>query len=475
MSERKSGIVGVVALLVAALAVFAMSAASPAPEAIDLKPDVVPSSSVQLSCPESPANRRESTSMFAVAPPGGQTTGDRANGSLIASPLSSSARDAVGTSDEVGVPVSTPLRRADKPSITVTGKGGLAAGAFAGQESVFDDQRVSGLAVSACQQPADSWWLNAVDTSVGSTARLVLSNPTPAVAVVDLKFYGPDGPVNAVGARGIPLAPHSRDSVDLARFAPGLDGLTLHVLAERGRVTAAVNVSRVNGATPAGNDWISPADEPSTDLVVNAGDGGPGDQRLVVTNPGRRDALVQVRVLGESGPFTPTGLKDLEIKPSRSRMLNISGITDSTSAALNVTSTVEVTAATVSERSRNPLDFTVTTSSPALREPAVVPVFSGTTGTLAFTTVKDGGGRVELEMYDDNGDSLGTEPVNVRAGATAIWSDKLPRRTAYLVVTVRDGAGLQGVVTYHNGAGLASMPIVSGEWTVSRPAVRPAP
>ncbi|MEP6667222.1 MAG: DUF5719 family protein, partial [Nocardioidaceae bacterium] len=406
MSRRSSGVVGGGALLLAAAAVAVTATASPTRQAVDRTPEVVPTTSVQLSCPGSPTDRRTSTSLFAVAPPRDDTTETSPGGELTALPLASTRQRPVAFSEEVGVPVATRLTTRDGPSVTVAGRGGLAEGAYAAQESVSQDRQLSGLAISACQQPADGWWFNGLDTSVGSTARLVLSNPTPAVAVVDLKFYGPDGVVKSVGARGIPVAPQSRQSLDLAKFAPGLDAVTLHVLANRGRVTAAINVSRVTGATASGSDWISPASAPSTDLLVNPGDSGPGEQRLVVTNPGRREALVQVRVLDAGGPFTPTDLKDIQIKPGRTEVVDISDITQNSSAALNVTSTVEVTAATVSERSRSPLDFTVATSSPALGDPAVVPVFQGSSVTLGFTTAQDGGGKVGLETYDGNGGSL---------------------------------------------------------------------
>jgi hypothetical protein len=474
MTGRSSGIVGGAAVLMVGVAVFVTAAASPTRQSVNREPNVVPRSSVLLSCPESPQERSTRTSLFAVAPPGGPGATTGRGGSLTASPLDSSPRDPVASISKVGVPASTRLTKTASPSVTVVGQGRVAVGAFAAQESVSDDRQVSGLEVSACQQPADSWWFNAVDTSVGSTARLVLSNPTPAVAVVDLKFYGPDGVVDAVGARGIPVAPRSRQSLNLAKFAPSLAALTLHVSAERGRVAAAVGVSRITGTTPSGDDWISPGLAPSTHLVVNPGESGPGEQSLVVTNPGRRDALVQVRVLDESGPFTPTSLKDLRIKPGRSKGVDITDITTNASAALSVTSSVEVTAATVSERPRSPLDFTVTTSSPSLTDPAVVPIFTGTTPTLGFTTVHEGGARLVLKAYDGRGAPLGAETVNVRASSTALSERLLPGEAAYIVVTVRDGTGVHGVVTYHNGAGLASMPIVSGEWTISRPAVRPA-
>src|SRR5262249_36714191 len=189
----------------------------------------------------------------------------------------------VGTSEDRGVPVSAELDADARPAVTVSAAGGLAPGAFGAQQTVADHREDVGIAVASCEPTADDWWFTGAETSVGATSRLVLTNPAPAVSVVDLRFYGPRGVVAAVGARGLPVAPKSQRSIDLARFAPGLDAVTVHVKATRGRVAAAIQTSRVTGITSAGTEWLAPSEQPTRDLVVNAGDARTGGQRLRVT------------------------------------------------------------------------------------------------------------------------------------------------------------------------------------------------
>ena len=164
-------------------------------------------------------------------------------------------------------------------------------------------------------------------------------------------------------------------------------------------------MARVNGVTANGNEWLAPSQPPDTDIVVNAGDAGPGDQQLVITNPSAREALVQVQVLDTSGPFTPKDLADLRIKPGRTVVKDVSSVTDTSAAALRVTTKQEdsaVIATLVSESATGPVDLATSSSSAPLTGPAVVPVFTDTRLALSFAGTTPGGG-VQIQAYDDEG------------------------------------------------------------------------
>ncbi len=462
---------GAVAVSIAAIALTA--AGSGSLDTIDRTPSVVPAATAQLSCPEtqSPGTR---TDVFALSPAGPATA--PVPGSIAVAPLSAESRTPIATGDQVGVPVTTRMAAAGRSAVAVTATGGLAPGAFAVQHVVRTGSQTSGTAVAACAPSADSWWFTGIDTNVGSTAQLVLSNPSPAVAVVDLVFYGPKGLVKTAGARGIPVAPQSRTSLDLARYAPGLDAVTLEVRATRGRVAAAVGVSRLVGATPGGYEWLAASQSPSGDVLVNPGDSGAGDQRLVLTNTTGRRLLVTAEVLDVSGPFTPKGLSDVPIKPGHTVVKDVSATTGSVGVALHVTTDGDITAALVSESTAAPVDFSASSDSAPLVEPAVVPLFDGLEVTLAFATLEDGGGVVQVQAYDAQGAEIG-EParVPIKSGTTRAWPGPVPPRAAYLVVSVSDGTAVQGQATYQSRQGQSAIPLVSGVWTITRPAVRPGP
>ncbi len=470
-SSRLNAIAAGGAVVVSIAAIVLTAAGSSSLDAIDRTPSIVPATTAQLSCPQARMLGTRSD-VIAVAPPGSAAA--QAPGSIAVAPLSAESRTPLATGDTVGVPITSRLGPAAGSAVAVTASGGLAPGAFAAQRVIRTGSRTSGSAVASCVPSADGWWFTGIDTNVGSTAQLVLSNPSPAVAVVDLVFYGPKGLVNAVGARGIPVAPQSRSSLDLARFAPGLDAVTLEVRATRGRVAAAVGVSRLEGSTPGGYEWIAPSQPPSEDVLVNPGDSGAGGQRLVLTNTTGRGLLVTAEVLDASGPFTPKGLSDVRIRPGHTVVRDVSDSTGSAAAAVHVTTDGDITAALVSESTGAPVDFSTSSDSPPLVDPAVVPLFEGLRVTLAFATVEDGGGAVQVQAYDAQGAEVGQPArVPIKSGTTRVWPGPVPPQAAYLSVSVSDGSAVRGQATYHSRQGQSAIPLVSGVWTITRPAVRP--
>jgi hypothetical protein len=429
-----------------------------------------PVDQVRLSCPETPQDRGVRTALLAAS-----TGAGSAGGRLAVIPLGAGRSTPIAVGEERRAPVVTRLRADETgPAATVDAEGGLAPGAAGVQWSWADGRHVSGLAVSSCTAADDEWWFNGVDTSVGAESRLVLTNQAPATAVVDLELYGTDGPVEAVGARGIPVAAGSREVLDLSGFAPGAESVTVHVVATRGEVSAAVHTARRAAGGPAGAEWVPPSRPPGRAVVVDPGLGGRGDQRLAVTNPGESEALVAVRILDESGSYRPTDLTDLTVPPGTVVTTDISGITRGATAAVLLESEQPVTAATVSESPDRPRDFALSGVSAKLSGAALVPLLPGTDLELAFTSAAPAGGRVGVEVVDDTGAVVDTDEVAVPGRRTSLW--RPPReRASYVVVTPADKGPVQAVAQYTGRRGVATLPVVSGDWRVLRPAVVPAP
>jgi len=466
--------------IVAGAAVLASGAAlvvavEPSPELSvpARRPATVAPLDATLSCPGSPAGAR--TSVFAVSP----KKRDGA-GSLELRSLRPATAAPLRTEEAARVPIVEELSSADGPtaeghSVVAAASGRRAAGATAYQFSVETGTEQSGLAVSGCDRPADQWWFSGVDTDVGATSRLVLTNPSPGIVVADVLVYGPDGPVRAAGSRGIALAPTSRRSIDLATLAPGLGNAAVQVRTQRGRVVAAIHTTRIVGVTPAGAEWVTPSTSPSTDIVANGGLAGGGPRVLVIANPGRREALVEVRALAESGPFRPTSLSELRVKPGSVLVTDVTAVADRASTSVRLTSTVPVTGGIVSTTGGARPEFAVSTSSPALGAPAVVPVASRTDLTLCANTAERGTGRVAIERVGREGVSLGSDELRVRGGSTTCMDVDASPGLAYLVVSADSADAVHAVATYTGRDGVAAVSVVPGLWRLTRPAVAPAP
>ncbi|MBA2561112.1 MAG: hypothetical protein H0V07_14735 [Propionibacteriales bacterium] len=435
-------------------------------------PRVVAASTVTLSCPGWPLGRHTETDVVVAIPATGARTTraarahDRAVRIARLSPASQPLGRLTSRGDSLVTRLATPSG--------VVGAGSLAAGVTAVQWSRSTGDTGSGTAAAACRPPADDWWFDGVDTSVRSTSSLVLSNLSTAVAVVDLEFFGPHGTVQQATGRGVAVAARSSRALNLARFAPGLDALTVRVHAAQGRVVAAVQSLRQETTSPQGIESTPAGSAPATDVYVNAGFAGNTGQRLSITNPGSREALVQVQVIDANGQFVPTTLTDVRIPPGTVVVKEVGLVTRGAQAALHLTSTVPVTAASATVVRDGVDDVAVTSSSPPLTDPAVVPIVPGTAVSLAFVSGARTASTVSIDVVDDSGTSLSERDVPISGSALSTWVVPERIEAAYVVITADAAAHLHGVAHYRGKGGITALPILSGTYTVTRPVVSPA-
>jgi hypothetical protein len=163
-----------------------------------------------------------------------------------------------------------------------------------------------GLVAGSCTPSAGDIWLLGGDTATGHRAKLLLTNPTPAPAVVDVRLSGPDGPLDLPTARGVVLAPGRIRALALDALAPGVGPLAVHVVARSGRVTALLHDTRLRGAVPQGTDDASPSAAPARHLVVPGVVVLPkGGATLRIAAVGADDAVVRYRFAGTAGAVAP--------------------------------------------------------------------------------------------------------------------------------------------------------------------------
>ncbi len=163
--------------------------------------------------------------------------------------------------------------------VTSDGAGALLAAA---QVTLARAGDLRGLVTGACPTAVTDAWLVGGGTVPGRRGRLLLANPTPAPAVVDVFVSGPSGPVPLPTARGLVVAPGRVRAVLLDALAPGLERLAVHVVARSGRIAPVLHDSYLRGATPAGVDDVVAAAAPSRHAVVPGvvlGRPGPGPRR----------------------------------------------------------------------------------------------------------------------------------------------------------------------------------------------------
>ncbi len=355
----------------------------------------------------------------------------------------------------------------DPSSATVlSGSGDLAAGLFGFRDDSSANPQTR--AVTGCAAPSATWWFTGGGAGLDHSSVLVLSNIDSGPAVVDVQVLGPDGKVDTVGTRGIPIGPGASRRIVLSDIAPQTDDLALGISASRGRVVASVADAFAPGAgaTP-GREWLQGDTTPSRVVRLAGLPDRATSRTLLIANPSEREAVVQVRVAGRDGEFAPAGLEEQTVAPGSVRTVDLgTKIGRKEAVAVRLRSHVRILGAV---RSVDGADTTYTSPVVPLSGPAAAPVApDGTTavqltaGALPVTA--------SVVAYDDKGGRVDRTTVKVAATSTAAWSPK--RGAAYLVVTPVSGPVFGAVV--YQGKGVSEVPLTALPIRFVQPAVVPA-
>ena len=339
------------------------------------------------------------------------------------------------------------------------------------------DRTPRGTAVARCVEPRGTWWFAGAGGSLDHNSDLVLANVDPGPAVVDVRVYGPDGPIETVGTRGIPIAPNGSQTLAMADVAPQTEELLVEVVAVRGRVAAAVADRYAAGAEAAGGlEWLPGTDRPSRNLRLVGLPARAASRTLLVANAGDRQALVELQLAGSAGGFTPSGLDETSVAPGSVESVDLSAVVPpGEPVAVRVRSTAPVVA-TVRSVGRSGgrsvgRDTSYAGAAAPLVDPAAVPVLEQATTTVQLTAGSLPA-RARLSGFTRTGRVSGRNTVAIDATATATWQPA--RRTAYVVVRPIKGS-VYGAATYAGGGALSQTPLVGLPLTVVTPRVVPGP
>ena len=175
-------------------------------------------------------------------------------------------------------------------------------GGFVEQEAVHP----AGHAVAACSNAASSTWYFADGFTVDdSVERLVITNPYPSSAIVDIGFVTKDGtPRNPGRLQGVPVPAHSVRVIDFGAKDEPI--LAAQVIASRGRVVVGRSQHFIGGGRLG---YTMSLGAPSLSSQYYFADGEQGDgitEEYRIFNPTDEDVTVDAVFLG-TGSTTTTG------------------------------------------------------------------------------------------------------------------------------------------------------------------------
>jgi len=309
-------------------------------------------------------------------------------------------------------------------ALAVTATGRAAAGLTAVQTADVPAGAGRGLASAACLPAGTDGWLLGGGATVGESSVLVLVNPDPVEAAVDVTVLSAEGEADRRPGRGLRVPADGRLLVPLEDLAPDRSATAVRVQATRGRVASALRHRREQGATAGGLAYAAPLPGPQDELVVPALPAGPGGRAVLVANPGELDVVVQVELTAADGQFVPAGLAEVAVPPLTTVTVALTGELAAGPAAVRVSSTggPVLAAGVLSQSGAGAGDFAYLAAVPALSTPALVadlPVDGSTTSVLLLSAVS-GDAVVDVEVGPVVGgqDVTGSRRVEVPGGRT---------------------------------------------------------
>ena len=178
-----------------------------------------------------------------------------------------------------------------------------------------------GLSAAPCLAASTEHWFAGVDVRAEAQSEVVVVNLDQSQVSVDLAIYTKDGAT--AGPRGITVQPNATQAISLATVAREEDPVTVEVTSSDGRVAAFVRQRTWQGRDPLGADWMPAAVAPAESLVIPGVPAGPGQRRLIITNPGSRAASVKVGILTTAGAGEPAGANELQVPAGTTRSVDL--------------------------------------------------------------------------------------------------------------------------------------------------------
>lgn len=341
---------------------------------------------------------------------------------------------------ERGVPTISDVKTSAGTSFAVEAEGALAPGLGAEQSMLVDGENLRGLSTTSCTTPGREHWFVGASGEVGRRGRLILTNPSDVPALVDIELWDEAGPVDAAATKDIAVPARSQQIVLVDALAPDSAQVAVRVSTSQGRVSAALEQRETDKTTPQGFTFIPAAAAPATEVVV-PGVPGHGQRSLRIFAPGDTDAIVSMRVLGPSGPFTPTGIDVLTVPAGTVLDVPLDSIgTDPVSIELTSDEPVTASVRVVDTPSDGGLPEVAYTSA---TEPLAgsAPVLLGREGggfttTLFVTSVTTSASRVVVRTLGADGAVVEEQSVDIPAGGTVAVPLSVPDGASYATAVV---------------------------------------
>jgi hypothetical protein len=399
-----------------------------------------------------------------------------------------SGKPAHGKATHGNTPSPTPSPTStSQPVATVPAPGGVviqASGAMA--RGLEAEQVLPGGKVSArCNGPGTDFWFVGPGAFVVSHIQLFLMNVGSQPADVDVQAYTDAGPLQGSTDTGVAVAPHTMVTQSLAKMLHGTRMIALNVRTSVGQVVAAVEETKGAARTGA---WLPASATPGTRVVIPGMPPTAGTRQLFITVPGTQAAHITLSAVTSKGSYHPTGGGGLDIPGGSVAQFSLSSLS-AIYGALEISSTVPVTAALVTPGGQRGTPGAFTGATPPLAEQGVVAANVSSGGAVSslvlsapwraarvrITEVGAGGGQgsaaagkvVLVQAHHSLLQQLTVPPGTRRGSAFAVIVTPLPGSgplyAGRVVMSSGRAGGLQSILPVSSALTVVPLPNVQDE------------
>ena len=155
----------------------------------------------------------------------------------------------------------------------------------------------TGVARTACADDGSTEWaLTSGSTVPGSRLQLVVFNPFPDFATVDIEFISSVGARTPEGLIGLPIPARSSRVIEVGDFVASSENITSFVRVRSGRVVSETIQSFDGTGAPEGLSVFTGAPAPAETWTFPGVTPGAGPARVVVVNPSESRIRANVEI-----------------------------------------------------------------------------------------------------------------------------------------------------------------------------------
>ena len=165
-------------------------------------------------------------------------------------------------------------------------------------------------------------------TVAGSSAALVLRNPSARPATAALQAWTTEGPAAMAGRSQVVVGPGETQTVLLESIVPDQEALALQVQVQGSPLAMHVQLSERDGLTPGGVEILTPLEPAASSRVLAGVQVAAVPPLLVLANADARATTAQVSVLGPDGVIDEGSPGEVELTGEAVTSLELGSLPD---------------------------------------------------------------------------------------------------------------------------------------------------